>query len=149
MPAATRLLDQGSRLAARHAHDVGDEFRERRLSLGTTQADIAAVCRMSRARYGKIESGHFTNITLLELDRIAAVLGLAPSIRLYPAVVALRDAGQLIRLRRFLEHAKQPLTSRLEVALPPRDDRIDLRAWDAVLFGHGAPNGDRTRDATA
>jgi transcriptional regulator with XRE-family HTH domain len=137
MPAATRLVDLGTRLAVRHAHEVGDEFRERRLTLGATQQDVADACRMSRVRYGKIESGTWTNVTLLELDRIATVLGLSPSVRLYPAGPGLRDAGHVARLRRVLEHVKSPLTWRLEVALPARGDRTDLRAWDAMLFGVG------------
>jgi Helix-turn-helix. len=138
MPAANRAFDQGTRLAARHAQEVADEFRERRLTLGSTQAHVAAACRMSRVHYGKIESGRSTDITILELDRIASVIGLSASIRLYPAGPAVRDAGQATRLQGFLGHARDPLTHRIEVALPAREDRLEQRAWDAVLFGYGA-----------
>jgi hypothetical protein len=90
---------------------------------------------MSRVHYGRIENGRTTQLTILELDRIASVLGLNPSIRIYPAGPAVRDAGQLLRLRAFLDHAQSPLSWRIEVPLPPRDDRIDTRAWDAMLYG--------------
>ncbi|HYK95202.1 MAG TPA: hypothetical protein VE011_04945 [Candidatus Dormibacteraeota bacterium] len=90
---------------------------------------------MSRGRYGLIERGQATSTTILELDRIAAVLGLTPSLRLYADAVPVRDAGQARRLLRFLEAARDPLAYRIEVPLPVGVDRLERRAWDAVLFG--------------
>lgn len=135
MPSATRAFDRGTRLAGRHVHEIAEEFRERRLELGASQDHVADACQMSRVHYGRIENGRTTQLTILELDRIASVLGLNPSIRIYPAGPAVRDAGQLLRLRAFLDHAQSPLSWRIEVPLPPRDDRIDTRAWDAMLYG--------------
>lgn len=131
-------MDQGSRLADRHAREIGDEFRERRLELNRSQASVAAACQISRVHYGEIERAEIEELSLREVSRIAAVLGLRPTIRLFPAGPAIRDAGQTSRLQRFLAQAASPLTYRLEVALPARQDRPEQRAWDAVLFGHGA-----------
>jgi len=92
-------------------------------------------------------------MTILELDRIAVVLGLSPSIRMYPAGPGVRDAGQLRRLRAFLGHVREPLTYRLEVPLPRTTDHVELRAWDAMLLGGGARTAIememRVRDAQA
>jgi transcriptional regulator with XRE-family HTH domain len=137
MPTAMRALDRGSRLARRHANEVGSEFLERRLMLGQSQGHVAASCQLSRGRYGLIERGRATSLTIMELDRIAAVLGLSPSLRLYPDGTPVRDAGQARRLMRFLERVREPLTYRIEVALPQQGDRTELRAWDAMIGGGG------------
>lgn len=92
---------------------------------------------MSRVHYGRIENGRVPKLTILEVDRIASVLGLAPSIRLYPAGPAVRDAGQVLRLQAFLGDVRPPLSYRIEVPLPSQDDRVDARAWDAMLYGTG------------
>jgi transcriptional regulator with XRE-family HTH domain len=130
-------IDRGTRRAKRHAGEIGDEIRERRLASGLSQTNLAETCRLSRGRYRLIELGQAVSLTILELDRIAAVLGLDASMRLYPGGPAIRDVGQLRRLRTFLGHVAPPLSARIEVALPTGPDRAELRAWDAVVFGLG------------
>jgi hypothetical protein len=76
------------------------------------------------------------SIQLDELNRIAAVLGLQPSLRLYPDGAPVRDAGHAARLARFLRLARPPLRYRIEVPLPVVEGRAERRAWDAVLFRH-------------
>ena len=134
MGATTRTLDVAARRTARQLRDVGDEFRERRLSLGLSQAHVARVSRMSRNHFGQIENGACPRVTVAEVNAIAAVLGLAPSIRIYPEGPLVRDAGQATRLRAFLAFAATPLTYRIEVPLAAMPDRPDRRAWDAVIF---------------
>jgi transcriptional regulator with XRE-family HTH domain len=138
MPAAYRAFDWATRLATRQILDVGNEFRERRLQLGESQAHVASSCRMSRVHYGRIENGRVSTLSLLEINRIAATLGLSPSIRLFPSGAPIRDAGHSKRLGNLLANVAPPLAFRLEVPLPAREDRTELRAWDAVLFGNGA-----------
>jgi transcriptional regulator with XRE-family HTH domain len=134
MATATRLLDTAGRRAARHAREVGDEFRERRLALGQSQTHVAAAARMSRNHYGVLESGRFTSLTLEEMNTVAAVLGLSLSVRLYPEGPPVRDVAHAARLRGFLADVRPPLTSRVEVPLPVVEGRTELRAWDAVLY---------------
>jgi transcriptional regulator with XRE-family HTH domain len=129
----TRLRDGAARLARRQAVEIGDEFRERRLTLATSQGHAAAAAGLSRTRFGVIERGS-TSLTVDELNRIAAVLGLTPSIRVYPDGVPVRDAGHAARLQRFLEPVHEPVTYRVEVPLPVVEGRPERRAWDAVLF---------------
>lgn len=137
MPSADRAFDRGTRLAKRQAGELGEEFRERRLQLGESQKHVATACRMSRAHYGRIEKGIVEHFTLLEVNHISAVLGLSPSVRLYPSGVPIRDAGHADRLQRCGAQAAPPLRCRYEVPLPEVEGRLEQRAWDAVLFGGG------------
>ena len=89
---------------------------------------------MSRDRLGEIERGVAVTITIDEIHRVSAVLGLAPSIRVYPDGVPVRDAGHARRLQQFLAAARDPVTYRIEVPLPIVEGRAERRAWDAVLF---------------
>jgi hypothetical protein len=69
-----------------------------------------------------------------ELNAIAAVIGMSPSIRLYPDGPPIRDVAHASRLAAFLRDVRPPLTYRLEVSLPMIEGRAERRAWDAVLF---------------
>ena len=134
MAAVDRAIARAGRTAQRHVRDVGEEFRERRVSLALSQARAAEAAKMSRTRYGLIERGLSTQLTVHELNRIAAVLGLAPSLRLYPGGVPLRDAAHARRLSAFLSQVRQPLRYRIEVPLPMVEGQHERRAWDAVIY---------------
>lgn len=134
VPSAVRAIDRGTRLAGRQLRELGDEFRERRLQLNRSQAVVAAACDISRVHYGHIENGRVPGLSVLEVNRIAAVLGLVPSVRLYPDGPPVRDVGHTNRLERFLLEAARPISFRLEVPLPGVEGRLERRAWDAVLF---------------
>jgi transcriptional regulator with XRE-family HTH domain len=102
-----------------------------------SQEHVAAVAGLSRPRYSKIERGKAHTLQVVEVARIATVLGLDPSFRVFPSGPPIRDAASALRLRAFLVLAAPPLTSRSEVPLPAPMDRREQRAWDAVLFGDG------------
>lgn len=108
------------------------------MALGESQGFVASAARLSRSRYSGIEAGTVPTLTVSEINRIAAVLGLETSIRLFPGGAATRDTGHAGKLGGLLRHARPPLSYRVEVALPTSADRWERRAWDAVLFGHGA-----------
>jgi len=137
VPTAQRAIDLGTRIADRQRREIGEEFRERRLQLDKSQDEVAKACRISRVHYGHVENGRVPKLTLLEVNHIAAVLGLIPHVRIYPTGAAIRDIGQTTRLQRFLAPTAPPLTYRLEVPLPAIGDRLERRAWDAVLSGRG------------
>lgn len=133
-------------------HELGEAFLEQRTVLGLSQAHVAAAAGMDRLRYGRIERGQLP-ATVREIDVIAAVLGLELSLRLFPAGPPVRDAGQAIRMTRFLGHVRPPMRFRIEVGLPAADGRFEQRAWDAMLFGGGERTAIelemRVRDAQA
>jgi transcriptional regulator with XRE-family HTH domain len=121
----------------RQLREIGAELRERRLSLGESQAFVAAAARLSRSRYATVEAGAVTTLSVSEINRIASVLGLDASIRLFPGGAATRDAAHSGKLGRFLRDVRVPLRARVEVSLPSVGDRFERRAWDAMLFGSG------------
>jgi transcriptional regulator with XRE-family HTH domain len=134
MGTTTRALDQAARRAERQVRELADEFHERRLMIALSQAYVAAAARLSRTRYGLIERGRSTSLTFDELHRIAAVLGLSPSCRLFPDGAPVRDAAHSARLAAFLTAVRPPIRYRVEVSLPIVEGRPERRAWDAVLF---------------
>ena len=137
MGAAVRALALATRQGERFLHDLGSEFREARIALGLSQAHVALACRMPRVRYSQVEAGTVRTLSIIEVARVASVLGLDPMIRLYPGGVPLRDRAHAERLRRVLAAVRTPLISRTEVPLPSIAGRRELRAWDAMLLGHG------------
>lgn len=102
MGTTSRALDRAVWLTNRTLRELGDEFRERRLGLALSQAHVAAACRISRPYYGRIENGAARSLSLAEVHRIATVLGLAASVRVYPDGVPVRDVGHATRLTGFL-----------------------------------------------
>ncbi len=112
---------------------IGREFETARLGLGVSQEHVAEASHVSRPRYSKIENGKAPTLQVLEVARIASVLGLDSSIRLFPGALAVRDAAHARRLGGFLAHAAPPLRVRTEAALPALPDRRELRAWDAMI----------------
>jgi transcriptional regulator with XRE-family HTH domain len=137
MASAARAFERGTYHGRRDLRAIGDEFREHRLSLGVSQDHVAKAGRLSRSRYCRIEAGSVETLTIMELNRIATVLGLDASVRLYTGGSPVRDRAHAERLRSILAHAAPPLTFRTEVPLPTNGDRREQRAWDSVLFGRG------------
>jgi transcriptional regulator with XRE-family HTH domain len=138
MATVDRALARAAHRFDRQSRDIGDEFRETRLAQGLSQVAVAAAARIARNRYGRIENGRCPNVTLDEATRIATVLGLDLSIRVFPAGPSIRDAGHTHKLTAFLDWVTPPLTHRTEVPLPIVEGRPERRAWDAVLFEHAA-----------
>ena len=109
MATATRALDRAARQTLRQVRDLGDELREGRISLGLSQVHVCASARVSRSRLGDLEAGRARSITLDELNRLGAVLGLRPSVRLYPDGPPVRDVAHATKLAAFLGGIRAPL----------------------------------------
>lgn len=128
-----RALDDAVRRARRVLLENGEELREARLAAGLRQADVGRALGWSASKVARIERGVDASLAVLDLARIAAVVGRELSLRLYPGRGRLRDAAQLDLEKRFL-FAVEPGGWRpvLEeaVRLP-----ADLRAFDLTLRG--------------
>jgi hypothetical protein len=86
--------------------------------------------------YTRIEGGKLPSLSILVASRIAAVLGLDLSVRVYPGENPLRDAASLTRLARVQGVVGLPLSWRTEVPLPSAPQRpFEQRAWDAAVTG--------------
>jgi transcriptional regulator with XRE-family HTH domain len=115
----------------------GDEVRERRIELGLSQEAVATAARISRPRYTRVEAAKAPTLTIIEATRIASVLGLDLSVKVYPGGDPLRDAASVARLEALAARVSRPLRFRTEVPLPERDDGFEQRAWDAEVRGAG------------
>ena len=92
---------------------------------------MAKAARTSRSQVGRIEAAQAPRVSVLELSRLLAVLGLELSARAYPAGRPIRDAAHRALIDRFRARVAPTVAWRFEVPLPIAGD---LRAWDAVLL---------------
>ena len=103
-----------------------------------SQSILGNAVGLSQPQISRIERAQLRNLSVLDASRTASVLGLDLFVRVYPGGAPLRDAAHAVRLRRFMSHVGPPLRYRLDVPLPQRPDQPpELRAWDAVISGHG------------
>lgn len=108
---------------------MGEELRGARLSSGLSQLSAGAAADMSHAQFGRIERGELRELTVDQLSRACAAVGLRLAVRAYPDGDPVRDAGQLAVLERFRLLLPAGTGWRTEVPLPIPGDR---RAWDAI-----------------
>jgi transcriptional regulator with XRE-family HTH domain len=129
---------------------AGDELREARVSLGLSQDAVGRACFLSQSQVSRIERGTLASVSLDQLCRVGAVLGLNTSLKFYPGGQPLRDQAQLNLLDRFRREVGTPLRCRSEVPIPIEGD---LRAWDLQVVGGVVPIGldaeTRLRDCQA
>lgn len=122
----------GRRLQA----ELVSELREARLARGLRQEDVARVVATSRSQISRVEHASAKQLTVPDLARHGAAVGLRLHARFYPAGGGLRDAAQLDLLRRFRARIGDRWRWQLEAPIPIPGD---LRAFDALLR-----NGDTT-----
>lgn len=126
----------------RFLREFGAEVLEARVRAGVSQDELGRRLAMSGDKVGRIEHAALLTLSFVDASELAALLGLDLSVRTYPNGAVLRDAGQARRLAGLLAHVAPPLRYRTDVPLPRQPDQpIDLRGWDAVLYGHGRRTG--------
>ena len=129
-----RPVDIGSRRGRSTVLELGRELRLARLDHGLSQAAVARAARTSRSQVGRVEHGDAIRLSVLEIARLLAVVGLELSARAYPAGPPIRDAAHRALLDRFRARVAPSVAWRFEV---PVGHVGDQRAWDAVLLiGH-------------
>jgi transcriptional regulator with XRE-family HTH domain len=132
MTTRQRPVDTGIARGRAVAAAATREVRSGRLNAGLSQEDLAGAAGISRGRYGRIERGDDRQVSIDELARIGAALGLELSVRFFPVADPVRDAGHRAVLDRLRAACHRSLTVRTEVPFPIPGDR---RAWDAVVTG--------------
>jgi transcriptional regulator with XRE-family HTH domain len=132
MPARERAVDRGTRVARRDLAATGADLRNARISAGLTLEDVGRAVGLSGSQVGRIERSRHEAVTVAQLAKIGAVVGLDVRIRAYPGPDPIRDAAQTALLSRLRERLHPALTFRTEVPLPIGND---LRAWDGVVGG--------------
>jgi transcriptional regulator with XRE-family HTH domain len=109
---------------------VGSEIRNARLSSGLSLRDAGAIAGMSHAQFARVERGQLPTVSVDQLARACAAVGLRLVVRAEVGAGPAIDAGQLAmleRLRRLLPELP-PLAT--EVPFP---NQGDPRAWDAMV----------------
>lgn len=130
MPNRLSTAGHAARLADGMRRDVGRELRLARVLAGLTQREVADRLGRARSHVSRIEHGRMPTLNLTHLATHAALVGLKPWLRLYPAIGRPLDAGQLALFERLRSRLAASWSLRLEVPMP---GSADLRAADVTL----------------
>jgi transcriptional regulator with XRE-family HTH domain len=126
------------RAARQWAHlriQIGSELRDARRTAGLSQERVATSAGISQSQLSRIECGQSSHVATEVVGRVAAVVGLRLSMKLYPDGPPIRDAGQLADLATLRGRAHPSFTWRYE--MPVTHDPDDRRTWDAELSRPG------------
>jgi transcriptional regulator with XRE-family HTH domain len=110
--------------------DVGIEIRRARLASGLRLTDVGRAIDRSAAWISRAERGLIASIGFDDLVILAAAVGLKLWVSTFPAERAIRDAPQLMLLRRFRARVGETWRWSFEVVVPLARDQ---RAADAVM----------------
>jgi DNA-binding XRE family transcriptional regulator len=130
MPTRSRRLDRALSRTRELTAQAARDIVLARTNAGLSQDAAAASVGLSGSTYGRIERGELRHVSLAQLCRAGAAVGLKGVFRFYPDGDPLRDAAQSRLLGRLRPHVPPAVGWRLEVGLPGQGDP---RAWDCVL----------------
>jgi len=111
---------------------AGEELRRGRIAAGLSQRTVAAAVGVSHSTLGRIERGEASNVSVITISSMAAVVGFELTMRLFPSGSPLRDKAHHALLDRAHASLHPSLVWRTEVPFP---NPGDLRAWDAAARG--------------
>lgn len=150
MAARLRQLDLGTTRAGELVRHAGHEIRQARLDRGLSVAATGRAAHLSTSTVSRIERGLVARVSVYDLARLNAVVGLELSIRSYTAGQPVRDVAHGELLADFRRHLHRAIRWAIEVPLPIPGDR---RAWDAQVRGdhwvYGVEAETAPRDAQA
>jgi transcriptional regulator with XRE-family HTH domain len=130
MARPSRDRDAADALARRVRFEMGREIRDARLNEGISLRRAAASVGISYTQLSRIERAKVDELTIAQLSRACAAVGLQLHARALPGTGRALDAGQLALLGRLRARLPTSIAVRTEVPIPLPGDR---RAWDAVL----------------
>lgn len=150
MPARITRLDAARLVSRAIRSEMGREIRLARVSASVSQREAGARVGISRSQWGRIENSELEQLTVDQLSRACASVGLRLHARAVPDADPALDAGQLAVLERFRRRLPEPVPMATEVPLPIPGDR---RAWDGFIridgIGIGIEAEVRIRDVQA
>ena len=130
MATKDRALGRGSRRGTRLLQDLGGELREARIGTGLSQGAVARALGLSQPWVSRVENGEQPNLSIRDTARLASIVGLELSARVFPGGPPLRDAAHIALLERFRARLARTIRWRLEAPVPIAGDQ---RAIDALL----------------
>lgn len=125
-----RPIDRGRRLAAQDRARAGRDIRSARIATGLSLSAVASASGMSPSNAGRIERGVHESVSLDQLARLGAAVGLDVRTRTYPGIQPAMDAAQLALLNRLRARLHPALLFKTEVPLPIPGD---YRAFDGAI----------------
>lgn len=134
MSTVLRRRARATQLSSDLRRSIAGELRSARLEAALSLDDVAVAAGLSKAEVSRVERALAPWVRVETVCRIATVLGLIPSMRLYPDGPPFRDAAHAALLARLRRELPATLQWRSEVPLPIPGDR---RAWDATIRGDG------------
>jgi len=117
--------------------DVCGEIDRARTDRGLSYASIGRAVGLTGQHAARICLGLVTDVSLIRLAELSAVVGLDLSARLYPGASPLRDRGHAALLGRLSARVSPLLRWRTEVPVVTIAGSSDQRAWDATISGPG------------
>ena len=130
MSTRERPIDRGHRLAAADIAKAGHEIRIAREIIGKSLESVGRSSGMSASQVGRIERSTLWTVSVDQLARVGAAVGLDVTVRAYPGPDPVLEAGQVALLGRLRERLHPGLGFRTEVPLPIPGDQ---RAWDGFI----------------
>lgn len=129
MPPRTQSLAEADRHVVWIRLQLGRELRLARHTTGATQQQVAVRLGWSKSKVSRIERGLSPGVSVADLTRLAAVVGLRPSVKFFPTGRPLRDSGQIELLAALNLRMHSSWHSLHEVPMPKPGD---LRAADQL-----------------
>jgi len=149
VPTRERPTDRASRLVDHDLLKIGDELRNARVGAGLSLRFVGARVGRSATPVMRIERGLVPNVSVRQLARIGAVVGLNVRVRTYPGADPIRDIAQAKLLGRLSARLHQRLGFQTEVPLPIQGDQRGWDGWisrfDGDTSGTGLPVDAETR----
>jgi transcriptional regulator with XRE-family HTH domain len=129
-----RPADRGTERGRRLVMELGREIRQARQDRGLSLADVGRAAGCSLSTVSRIERALDPGVSIVEVARLLAVVGLDLRARAYPGGQPVRDAVHAGLLERFRVRLHRSLGWAVEVPLPAPGDP---RAWDGFVQGPG------------
>lgn len=145
-----RQVDLGTARGREQVRRAGVELREARTDRGLSLKAVGDAVSLSVAQVSRIERGLVDHVSVRDLARLHAVVGLDLSLKSYPAGEPIRDVAHVRLLGQLRAQLHGPLRWSVEVPFPAPGDR---RSWDALIRGpswrYGVEAETAPRDAQA
>lgn len=150
MGTKARQVDLGTARGRDLVRRAGQELREARTDRGLSLKAVGDAVSLSIAYVSRIERGLVDHVSVRDLARLHAVVGLELSLKAYPAGEPIRDVAHAALLGQLRAQLHRSLRWSIEVPLPAPGDR---RSWDALIRGstwrYGVEAETAPRDAQA
>lgn len=129
-----RQVDIGTARGLESIRRAGQEIRQARTDRGLSLNVIGQAVGMSESQVSRIERGLVEHVSVRDLARLNAVVGLDLSLKSYPSGQPIRDVAHVELLNDFRRQLHRSLRWAVEVPLPIPGDR---RSWDGLISAEG------------